>query len=522
MTKILAIFLGFCAVGLICAGGFGIYTGNKERSKDLKELSDMKSWAEYYRELDIKLDGESKADEMDRHLKSESESHDEASSEHRRELAEYSAAKSGLQMGSDALIQGDEKLAQGWEQYYKALDTFTDKEREFNEGYAQFEAGKAALAASKALYDGAVQALEGAKVVVSELEALDEIFASGDMEEVYDRLLTAYEGGIYAISEAESAVNDMLSQGLITQEQLQAIENEIIAATGMSTAEIKAKVQADYDSLLNNGGITEEQFNALKAVYDQNKAALNAVALNIKKYIAPAEDKLSSMGTEIQKAQAEIDKMEPYMEQGKTAIVEGKKGLEQAEQVLIQSENALFSSEKQIDAEQGKLNDKLPQLKEQKQSLENEQAELGELKDQTEERKTLEGKRTSLSLKLRSKAPIRESYENGTELYEASLDYIAQFEKEIGIRFRNQIVMMVIMSLAGIAGLCSPIFIFRKNCERKKRLMIPAACALISIVALIFGYFGLDIVSSSTIIIICASAALILSAYQDKKKQKII
>lgn len=521
VTRILAIFLALCSLGLAGAAGFGLYTGSREKRAQLKELSEIKSQAEEYRSLDLQLNGDSKAEEMDRKLKSDSEKHVQSSSEHRRELAEYSAGKSGVQIGSQALTQGDDKLFQGWEQYYKALDMLKEKEQEFKEGYAGFQAGLTALEASKKLYDGAVQALEGAKGIVNELETLDQVFENGDLEEAYDRILTACERGLYAIQQAENILNSMLEQGLISSEQLEAIENEIIAATGMSSGEIKAKLQADYEYLLNSGGLTQEQFEELKAVYDENRAALAAVAAVIKKYLPPAEEKLKAMGEELRQAQARVDEMKPLIEQGKAALEEGRKGLAQAESALKQGEDALISGEKKLNEEQGKLNEKLPELQEQKEKLEEEQRDIERLTEDTEQRKSLEGKRTSLSLQLRSIEPIRESFGSGTELYAAAQDYIVSFEKEINGSFANRILMAVIMGLGAAAGLCCPIFFFGRERGRRQRLVLPAVCAALSAAALLMGIMGLDFVSSSSVTVICAAAALVLFGSFEKKKKEI-
>lgn len=520
MTRILAIFLALCALGLICAGGFGIYTARKDRISSQKELEKMQSWAEEYKALDTRLNGESKADEMGEKLDKESETHKEMSSEHKRELAEYSAGKSGVQIGTNALIAGDDKLYEGWEQYYAGVKLFEEKEQEFNEGYAKLTAGKAALDASKTLYGAGVQALNGVKAVVNELETLDEVFESGDREEAYDRLLTAYEGAVYAISDAEEAVNSLLEQGLISSEQVSLIENSIIAATGMSSGEIKEKVEGDYNCLLNSGELSEEEFAQLKAQYDANKANLILVSQTIKKYIGPAEQQLNAMGAEIQKADAEIKKTEPMIEKGKAAIEEGRKGLEGAKEVLQQGDAALVQGDKKLDEEQAKLDAKLPELKEQKEELEDEQSKLNTLRDETKERKELEGRRTSLSLKLREKPEIKDSYESGTELYEAAESYIAEFENDIKAEYRNYIVAAVIAALAAVAGMLAPIGVFGKEKGRMKRMIIPALCCGISLIVLALGYFALHRISSAAVTAVCASLAVMLSAYPNKKKKE--
>lgn len=525
MTRVFAVLLAVCSLMLIGAGGFGIYKTQDRKQKQDAELRTIENKAEEYQELNLALAGKSdyKADKKE--LEELSAQYEQDNSDHRRELTEYTVKKGGLKLGTDALDQADAAFYKGKAEYEAGLKAFEEKEAEFNAGYEQFMDGKQALAKAREVYNLTLGGVSAAKQALDSMQNLEGLLESDDPDARFELSLQACDGALAAMDNASAAMEGLRAQGIISDEQAQKIEAGIADATGMSSAELRALLQTERDAVASgnpDAGMTEEEFQAFKQQYEANKELIHNYADAAMEGIALTEQELQKKGAELTAAEEEIAKMEPVMEEGRKGIEQGREMLQKAGAAIADAENQLYSSRTMIWYELGQLEEKFLELQMEKAELEGDSEKLVQLREEMEQRKKLEDRRTSLSLYLRDIPEISRMYEAGTELYDAAKIHAENFRADIKHQLRLEAAAEGLMILAGVLGFLPLVSSFGKPRDRKQRLIMELPVLLLTGICLIFGFaagFGLF---KASLVVFAAALAVLLSSIPDKKPQKLI
>lgn len=487
LTRIFSVVLAVLCLTMLLAGLGGAGGALSEWKKRQEDLDRLNGRIEEYGEILSELEGSGGYKQADLALKERQAQHDEQASRHRTDLAIYTATRGGIQSGLAALDQAYGALRQGRAQYEEGRALFEEQEAAFWEGYEQFQEGKRQLQESRQMLRTAQSALSALR---SQLEAgrqIGEILDSGDEDArrelsvaAYDELLMTLDQttGMYQALKDQGGVSPEQMQMMMTMlaqqqgadlswmpedfawqgisaESLQEMEDRVTAATGMTVEELRASIQEQRDAIADldeDAPISEEQFAALQAAYNQNReltcAVLDAMDGKLNEY----ETQLAEASAQLDEAQAQMDAMEEVLEQGKEAIEQGRAAMDEAEEQLNQGESALAGGRWQLQQKQAELKEQAEALRKEKLELDREAEKLTEMAAQVERLKDLEQREVSLRLTLMDRDGIRSRADGGMELLAAAKEYASALKAELSRTLRGRLSISALMLAGGIAG----------------------------------------------------------------------
>ncbi len=501
LTRIFSLILAVLCLTMLGAGLGLTRNAIRTRASDRSGWQRLTDRVEEYRRVHDALEGRLSYDETNSALQEELEQHQKAASQHRVDLALYTATKSGLQTGSAALLQAESAFWSGKLQYQEGVKLFEEQEKAFWEGYEQFQNGKQQLEAGRKTMDLAEAALSGLRAQLDQSRGLAAILESEDENARQEITVAAYDSMLQALDSSVQLYDMLKDQGGISPEQmrllaqllaeksdvdmsvfldavtwegisaedLQQLEDLVIASTGLSVEEIRARIQEERSKAAQQDGespITEEQFAALQAAYAENRALLEQVDSAMEARLSDFEAQLSEAKAQLDEAQKQIDELEPMMEQGKTAMEQGRAALDMAGSQILAGEQALLDGRRQLDEQYRELAEKEEQLSREKETLDREAAALNEKSAEAEELKELERRETSLRLMLLERDEIWERCDGGMELLPAADDYAALLSRQIEKRFSDLLWIGAVLILGALAGFLQIPSAFEKNKSR--------------------------------------------------------
>lgn len=524
LTRVFSVVLAVLCLVMLLAGVLGAGAAFRERSSAREDRGRLLSRAEEYKAVALALENGISYEEAWAELGTRQESHEDEASEHRAELAQYTATKGGLTKGTDALDQADAAMESGWAQYYAGLEEFERKEADFMEGYEQFQQGKAQLEEGWRQYEAAAGLLAGVQAQLAGFKNLGDILDSEEENARYELSLAAFDGALAAYDGAMNLISGLVEQGSVTEEQLRQINEAVTAVLGMSPEAFRAQIQAARDDIAaggDSGVMSEEQFAAVKELYNTNREKIQQTVVVLEAKLAEYQTQLSQTRSQLEAAQAEMDKMDSYMEQGKAGIEQGRLALEQVKAKMEQGEQALYDSRARIWYELGKLRAQEEELRREKESLEAESATLGEMKLSAEERRSLEQRETSLRLMLMERDGIAERMEAGAALSAAAADYAEALQKDDIRAFAARLAACILMILGALAGFASIPGAFEKLKGRRALIIPPALCLVCAAAAeMIFFLSDRGLSYSALGVIIFAATLLLTLAGRGKTAKK--
>ncbi len=133
LTRFLAVCLAVISLSMLVSGWLGIRAANKERRKDESELQDLRSRIDEYREVSAALMDRVSYEDLNRNLEEKQKKYDTDTARHRADLSTYTAANSGLEMGTAALNQAESALKTGKTQYEMGLKALKSSVGAFNQ-----------------------------------------------------------------------------------------------------------------------------------------------------------------------------------------------------------------------------------------------------------------------------------------------------------------------------------------------------------------------------------------------------
>ena len=555
LTRVFAIVLMVLCLVMLLAGVLGNRSAAEDRQKGLRDLALLQDRMEEYRTVTLALEGKISYAEASAALSERQNQHNEDASQHKTDLATYTATRSGLNEGMKALDEAEGLFYAGKEQYEEGLRQFEAQESAFWSGYNQFVEGKNQLASGKAQLQLMVDLIEAARWELENLKIIDEIILDEEMESPDARIastLAAYDGAIYGLEAALSLTESLKDQGgisaeqmamlktvveensdlelgdielpAITAEQIQEFEDAVASVIGMSGQELLDKVRSDRDSISlgdEETPATEEEFELIRAVYWENTDLINSAITAIEDRLLVFEGTLAETQGQLDAAQAEIDALEPLMAQGKDAIQMGRAALDEAGQQIAEGEQALVNGRYELWSNLSQLDEKEAALQQEKTELEQDAEELRKLQDEAQNQKELEQRQRSLRLLMLDRDEVNDRVDRGMELYSAAIAGSEQMEQDTNFAFQFRRLACVLMIAGAVWGLIGLPAAF--EAVRSRFLLIaPVFMALLCAAGAdaLFYYMGRGHSYSALAVVIFAFLQLLIVIPEKKRKGK--
>ena len=332
LARIFSLVLVVLCLTMLLAGLGSVNKAMRERTKSLAAYDRLTDRIEEYRALRQALADGKSYDEANAALEQDLEQHESDAAQHRMDLAVYTATRSGLQTGEDALNQAESAFQEGKAQYLAGLKLLEEQEKAFWEGYEQFQQGKKQLEEGAKTLALARQTVNALQSQLEQSKNLASILESDDEQARQQLTVAAYDSMLSALDEATRLYTTLKDQGGISPEQVQAVllmlqqshpdldlgdldleelteaiafegiseedlqrlEDEIVERTGMTVEELRASIQQQRDEIAAMDGespLTEEQFEQLKQAYAANKEQLDREAQTLADQSAEVSDR---------------------------------------------------------------------------------------------------------------------------------------------------------------------------------------------------------------------------------------
>lgn len=501
LTRIFSLILAVLCLTMLGAGLGITRTAIRTKASDLAGYQRLSDRIEEYRQVHDALADSIGYEATSSALQTELDQHQKDASQHRIDLGIFTATRSGLQSGQAALKQAESAFWSGKAQYEAGLALFEEQEKAFWEGYQQFQNGKTQLEAGSKTLELADAALSALRAQLNQSRSLASILESEDENARQEITVAAYDSMLSSLDGAVQVYETLKSQGGISPEQmqllaqllaeksdvdiselldnitwegisaesLQELEDQVRERTGMSVAEIRARIQQERDNaaaLDGDSPISEEQFQAMQAIYAENRALLEQIDQAMEGKLTEFDAQLQESRTQMEEARKQIQELEPVMEQGKAAIEQARAALDMAGGQMKMGEQALVDGRRQLEEQLEELKEKEKQLRQEKNELDREAKILDEKSAAAEALKELERRETSLRLMLLERDEIWQRTDQGMQLLEAADDYTAVLSRRIEQSFEDLLKIGALLILGGVAGFLQIPSAFEKNKSR--------------------------------------------------------
>lgn len=514
LTRMIAVMLALlCGVMLIAGLGIGAKTARewKNAQADVRRLTDR---TQEYRAVLEALSSRGFAGESGDAVSAGEQAHESASAKHRAALAAYTATRGGVQAGMAAMDEAEGMLLMGKQAYEEGRRQFEEQAAAFEDGYRQFQEGKKQLALGMELMTEAETALAAAQAQLASLKALGDLLDSGDEDArlevsvaAYDQMLAAYDeafglldrleqrGGlseeelsmiIKLIGEKTGQEISDLQIPALTPEMLEQLRGSIQTATGMTPEELRAKLQSERDALASREAeepLTEEEFEAIRAVYAANREAIVQALSAAQVQVDSLSAQVAEARGQMEEAQAQMAEMDEYMEQAKAAIEQGRAALDQAGVQLAQGEAQMQSGRAQLNEQQKKLEEERLRLEGEKAGLESGAAVLRRLDTNARELQELKDRENSLRLMLLGWNSVKLRFSEGEELLTAAVAAGETMFRDAQDQYHGRSLTALLMLIASVCGLAAIPAAFEKL-KNRIWLVLPAlSCMGLAIAA---------------------------------------
>lgn len=487
LTSALAIFLAVLSVVQLAVGAFGFGSAKEDQSDDIRRYNRLFQRMEKYAALRDELDlNDLDYDEASESLVARQEKHHEDASQHRTDLAMYTATRSGELQGADAIWAAKAQMPAAREMLKKAQAEFDTQSAAFYEQYDQFMAMKPVLEA----------AVNAGEYVISNQEAIKSSI-SGAVND-FD---PTDEAAVAAVNAAyTNAINNL--RAIAENPQV----NEAIAAAGLNIdlAAAVAEISNHYDP--DGDGLSPEEAAAF--VYESGGMLTGAIDQTngaLWPYVEQAQEALAA---------------ESMLEMGKTGIEQGRAALAEAWKKFDEGESMLQDSLEMIWYELGKLDAQKEELDEEKENLIKDSAEIEELKAQVEYYEDLTKRFKSARINLMAFQEISSAVnDDGLTLDEAYETVYAKLTTDAVHKYNFRIISCVLAIIAAIAGILTVPGAFEKIKVKNFVLTVSILCMVLSLISEGL-YRSLDI-GSVYITLITPIFALITALTVIPKKKKI-
>ena len=511
LVRVFSIVLAIMCVIMLGGGISGFSKAAKERNERVSDAQRYEERIETYRQADEKLSGSISYEDAYKVLEELLAEHDEEASQHRTDLAEYSAKKGGYKMAADLINDAKLELADAKAQVEDGKKQLAEKEEQMKLLTTLYENNKELVAngISTAANGKAECGTEAARLqaVVDKLNAL--IAAEPKEPEAPTEPTPVEKPADESDSEKMAEYNSYLEQKAQYDKELEEYNTELEKYKTehddweKQCADVRA--EADFSQ---SAQVLRSQVDALETLGEEISAAL------------PSEIAGSGIGTEISAAILEqIDRLDEMDESAMSndeflknagilisalsqissgygtvgdalssidsKISEAAGAIEQAKTQLASAEELVKKGEAELQTQLANLWYNMGELDKDGERLEKEKGELDEEADKlskqlldADEIKELENKRTSMKILLTKPASVSAAVEAGGGVAESAETYLASYRSETQRLFIWRMIMCTLAVFGALAGFAGIPAAFEKT---KKRfwLIAPVAACLV-------------------------------------------
>ena len=566
LVRVFSIVLSIMCVIMLGGGVSGFGKAAKERDERVADAQRYEERIETYRQTDEKLSGSISYEDAYKVLEELLDEHNDEASQHRTDLAEYSAKKGGYEMAAILINDAKAELAEAKDQVAVGKQQLAENEAQFKALTELYENNKGLVAqgistagdGKKACDDEAARL----QAVVDELNALiakepkapekpteptkvdepttvekptDE--SDSEQMEAYNRYLEQQKAYEQYRADKEKYDKDLEDYNT----KLETYKTEHDDWDKQCTA-VKAK--ADFSQ---SAAILRAQAEALEALGGQISAVLppeiagsgigtgvsagiyeqidrlggiNASALSNEAFLTSTGTLISALGQisgGYSTVGGALSSIESQIATASAAIEKGKAQLAYAEEMVKKGEAEIQTQLANLWYNMGELDKDGERLEEEKGKLDEEATKLSKQLLDTDEIKELENKRTSMRILLTKPTSVKAAVDAGGDIAESAETYLAAHRNETQRLFNGRVIMCTLAVLGALAGFAGVPAAFEKT---KKRFWLIAPIVLCLVCACaadgISMYLGLG--QMYTVIAAAIFAAVQLAAALPKAK----
>lgn len=566
LVRVFSIVLTIMCVIMLGGGASGFGKAAKERDERIADAQRYEERVETYRQTDEKLAGSISYEDAYKVLEELLDEHNDEASQHRTDLAEYSAKKGGYEMAAAMINDAKLELADAKDQVENGKQQLAEKEAQMKVLTELYENNKDLVADGiSTAGDGKAECGKEAarlQAVVNELNALiaKEPKAPEKPKEPpkVDEPTPVEKPADESDSEAMEEYNRYLEQKDAYDKYCADME-EYNKKLEKYNADLE-KYNTEHDDwekqctavkaeakFSQSASILREQVGALETLGKEISAALppeiagSGIGAGVSAGILAQIDRLdglnerdmsneeflSAAGTLISAlnqisggydaAGGVLSSIDSQIATATTELEKAKAQLAYAEQMVKKGESELHVQLALLWYNMGELDKDGERLEEEKGKLDKDAAKLSKQLLDTDEIKELENKRTSMRILLTKPTSVKAAVEAGGDIAESAETYLTAYRGETQRLYTGRMIMCALAVFGALAGFAGVPAAFEKT---KKRFWLIAPIVLCLVCACaadgISMYLGLG--QMYTVIAAAIFAAVQLAAALPKAK----
>ncbi len=562
LVRVFSIVLTIMCVIMLAGGVSGFGKATTERDERIADAQRYEERIETYRQTDEKLSGSISYEDAYNVLEELLDEHNDEASQHRTDLAEYSAKKGGYEMAvvmindaklelidaKDQVESGKKQLAENEAQLKLLTELYENNKDLVAEGISTAANGKAECGTEAARLQGVVDKLNA--LIAKEPQVPEKPTEPTEVEEPTPVEKPEDESD----SEQMEAYNRYLEQKKAYEQyparkeqydkDLEYYNTKVAEHDDWEKQCAEVRTEAEFSK---SAQILRTQVGALEALGSSISAALppeiagSGIGTGVSEGVLAQIDRLdglnesdmsneeflSTAGTLISAlnqisggygtAGGALSSIDSQIATASAAIEKAKAQLAYAEEMVKKGEAELQTQLANLWYNMGELDKDGERLKEEKGELDSEAAKLSKQLLDADEIKELENKRTSMKILLTKPTSVKAAVDAGGDIAESAETYLAAYRSETRRLFTGRMIMCALAVLGALAGFAGVPAAFEKT---KKRFWLIAPIVLCLVCACaadgISMYLGLG--QMYTVIAAAIFAAVLLAAALPKAK----
>ena len=175
LTKALSILLAIISLSALVSGLFGMRSAVKDRQKGEEELTSLQNNIDDYRNLTALMMDSDDYDQLRTALEKQKRDYDRTTTQHRKDLAIFTATNGGLETGAQSLAQAEAAMASGRTQLEAGKQQLQLQAAAFQTIYETAMAGKKQLEDSLPILDAAETMVTSLRHLLESLRRIGDI-----------------------------------------------------------------------------------------------------------------------------------------------------------------------------------------------------------------------------------------------------------------------------------------------------------------------------------------------------------
>lgn len=537
LAKVMSAALAVLCVIMIAFGALNLDDAAEERMNTLEAADNLDKKINTYVEAE-RLLAESAVDyeALSAKMTERQEQYNTDNSQHRADLATYTATKSGLAMGDNALQMGAELVQKGWNEYYKGIAAFEAQTAEYGDLLTLVEqyATPEMMELAKNLLDEAEKGMAEIKPRLDEAEAkIDELAEQGITQEVMDCLAESLEKMNARKAELEPRKAELDALDAENAALLSFVDSVVIEVYGDDSIPGLEKDAVIAERIMNETGRTADEIRDTAAANSTELCTVNTELAALDAAITAAQDSLNCMSESLCPAQAIMDEVQKLYDLALEKLGEAKDLYDkvvmyfQAKDMMTAGKAALEASDieiatawYQLQLEKEKLEQTGTELSEEKTRLENDYDEVEELSAAAREYEELLNRRDRARTALRLYPEIKSGIEDGGDIVECAERHSETMRASAEKDYKGHRLIYILCIAAGVLGLFTLPAAYERMRTYPWLILFPVLCFLCAAAA---DGVGMALGWGQTYAALCGAivALLMISVSMPDRKVKV-